>query len=46
LRKIKIKTTSGFKSLKKRLKKIDLTKEEEEMSVSIEKTLNKIDFSV
>jgi len=46
LRKLKIKSTSGFKPIKKRMKKLDLTKYKKKMSCSVKKTQNKIDFWV
>jgi len=40
LRKLKIKTTSGFKPVKKRMKKLDLTKYKKKMSCLLEKCDN------
>jgi len=37
LRKLKIKTTSGFKPVKKRMKKLDLTKYKKKMTCLLEK---------
>jgi len=44
LRKLKINSTSGLKPVKKRMKKLDLTKYKKKISCSVEKTQNKIDF--
>ena len=37
MRKLKIKTTSGFKPVKKRMKKLDLTKYKKKMTCLLEK---------
>jgi len=46
LRKLKIKSTSEFKPVKKCMKKLDLTKYKKKNRCSLEKTQNKNDFWV
>ena len=46
LEKLEIKSTSGFLPVKKRMKKLDLTKYKKKMRCFLEKNQNKYDFLV